>query len=273
MSTAGYDFAVPHVAAAVEEIEDTFGLVGMTYKGHGGADDGGMEYSADFWTLDKAKHDAVLAWFIASHKRIGGKYIITWKRIFSDERSDEGVREYTRYDPPPNTQSEDHYNHVHITFTIDPPPPAPPVSQLGVPLMANAEEIWINYHDDQLLRSGGPGNVKISDAAASIVIGESTGIECSAVIEFEGLLPGEFAHIFWRRVWKKTGAVDVIKPPTYLARPAVPLDANTWSAMAFFGHQLPKADAGWTACLRLMYLTNSATAKITRRQFQGWYLT
>lgn len=118
MADAGYEFKIPFVDRAVDEIENRFGLVGQTYPGHG---EDGMEYAADFWSTDKAMHDRVFPWVIENGKRLGVWYVISWKRIYSLKHPERGIQAYTRYDPPPNTASQDHYNHVHVSFYTTPP--------------------------------------------------------------------------------------------------------------------------------------------------------
>ena len=77
----------------MKEIEDRFNVDGGTYPGHG---EDGAEYATDFWSTSKDKHDEVLAWLIKNAVRIGGKYIITWERIWSVARQDEGICCYKR---------------------------------------------------------------------------------------------------------------------------------------------------------------------------------
>jgi len=110
---AGLSTWKPHVQTAVKEIADKFniGTVG-TYPGHGSAGDGGISLSADFMTGSKSTHDAILAYGRANARRLGIKYIISWRRIWSVQRNSEGIRTYTRSDP--------HTNHVHITFNPGP---------------------------------------------------------------------------------------------------------------------------------------------------------
>ena len=138
MATAGYDFKVPHVDAAVDRCEDKFGLIGQTYNGHGGDKDGGKEYSADFWTTSKSKHDEVFNWTIANAVSLGVKYVISWNRIWSQERASEGVRNYERdaNDDGIIDDSEAHENHVHVTYNQYPPPawttPPPDQGILGL---------------------------------------------------------------------------------------------------------------------------------------------
>jgi hypothetical protein len=118
----------PHVERAVLEINDRFPALGKgsTYPHHGEDEPGGLPeqyYSADFWSTNKDVHDQVLRWVIEHHKRLGVKYIISWVRIWSDARSDEGVRHYSRYDGVSNaSDSQLHKNHVHISFNETPPP-------------------------------------------------------------------------------------------------------------------------------------------------------
>ena len=139
--------------------------------------------------------------------------------------------------------------------------------------MANATPIKITFHDDQDLLVGEPGNVHINaEKHASIVTGSSGGIDITATIEFSGLGEGEYASIFWRKVWKKTDAEDQNKGSDLHATAAPLLAGPNRSATVRFADKLSAADSGWTACLRLMYLTNSPTAQIVRRQFRGWKL-
>lgn len=110
----------PEVQPAVEEINRTFPKLGQggTYAGHGEDEPGGLPeqyYSADFWSTDKTVHDKVLAWFIDNAVRINGKYIISWRRIWSVARAGEGIRKYDRYGAGASP-SQAHTNHVHISF-------------------------------------------------------------------------------------------------------------------------------------------------------------
>jgi len=104
----------PRVTLICKIINDRFPGLGDagTYPGHG---EDGSQFAADFWTTNKGLHDDVLAWVIENHKNLGVKYIISWKRIWSDARSSEGIRPYTRYGSD-GTPSQLHTNHVHISF-------------------------------------------------------------------------------------------------------------------------------------------------------------
>ena len=107
---AGLGTWKPHVQRAVKEIADKFNISTVgTYPGHGSAGDGGISLSADFMTGSKSKHDAILAYGKANAKRLGIKYIISWRRIWSVQRSSEGNRHYSGSSNP-------HIDHVHITF-------------------------------------------------------------------------------------------------------------------------------------------------------------
>lgn len=112
----------PHVERAVIEINNRFTALGngTTYPGHG---EDGSKYAADFWSTNKAVHDRVLKFILEDHKRLGVKYIITWERIWSDARSNEGIRHYRRDANRDGTlsPSERHTNHVHISFNVEPP--------------------------------------------------------------------------------------------------------------------------------------------------------
>ena len=116
-----------------EEIARRFNTQIGTYRGHADGDPGhdmSGDLAADFWPYDntKAKHDAVLAWFIANAERIGAIYIITWRRIWSVARAAEGVRTYQGSDP--------HTGHIHISYGTDPP-------EEDMEEMATAEEVAV----------------------------------------------------------------------------------------------------------------------------------
>jgi hypothetical protein len=105
------------IVESLEEIAHKFGAQVGTYRGHADDDHGDMtgQYAADIWFYDNtaAKHDALLAWFKANARRIGGLYIITRRRIWNIERADEGVRYYAGPDP--------HTSHAHISYQDEPP--------------------------------------------------------------------------------------------------------------------------------------------------------
>jgi hypothetical protein len=260
------------VVRSNEEIENRYGLKAGTYRGHADRDPGhdmSGDLAADFWTTSKTKHDAVLAWFKVNAKRIGAIYIITWNRIWSVERASEGVRDYGST----GDASDRHTNHVHISYGVDPPVSTPAQPTLGVPLMADAVPIKVTYNDEQALTAEATGHVHINaEKHTSVVEGSSDGIDVTAVVEVEGLKEGEYVHVWWRKEWKKTGSADQNKGGD-IQDSAFPGVAGAKAfAQVRYADKLPKADAGWTACLRLMYSTNSKTAKIVRRQIRGWKL-
>jgi len=104
----------PRVTFITDHLNDKFPGLGNagTYPGHG---EDGAEYAADFWTTNKTVHDEVLIYVIANARNLGVKYIISWRRIWSVARSNEGIRPYTRYGDNA-TPSQNHTNHVHISF-------------------------------------------------------------------------------------------------------------------------------------------------------------
>lgn len=262
---------LPHVRESVEIIEDRFNLVGGTYPGH----DPSESRAADFWTTSKAKHDEVFYWLIANADRLGLMYVISWKRIWSVGRRDEGVRPYTRYDDEPNpTASQLHTNHVHTSWDADAPESEP---TLGVPLMADAVPIKIDFDDDQLLTKDATGapaqHVWINDKnGASIVVGVSSGVDIRATIAVSGLKEGERVQLFFHKVWRKAGETDINKggdDPVYITHiPGV----SSPSVHFTFAGSLGKADTGWTPAIRITAKTTSETAVITRRQIRGWRL-
>jgi len=115
------DMFAPEVRCAVDEINRRFPEVGEggTYPGHGADEPGGLPsefYAADFWTTDKTVHDRVFRWIIDNALRLNLKLVISWERIWSVERADEGVRPYLRYGLHPKDPYQGHRNHVHTEF-------------------------------------------------------------------------------------------------------------------------------------------------------------
>jgi hypothetical protein len=114
-----YDFA-PRVTLMVAHVNDTFPALGLggTYYSHGDDEDGdGLddeEFSADFWTTNKAVHDQVFYWSIKNAKELGLKYVISWNRIWSVARADEGIRQYSSNLNA--SASKLHKNHVHHSY-------------------------------------------------------------------------------------------------------------------------------------------------------------
>ena len=144
-------------------------------------------------------------------------------------------------------------------------------TQLGVPLMAEATPVKINYDGEQSLEEA--GHVAINEQNhSSVVTGSSTGIDLTARIVAEGLQPGEYVDIWWNREWKKNGEDDRNKGGDVFET-LIPKPGETrGAAQVRYADKLGKADVGWTPCLRLKYRTNSKTAKIMRRQIHGWKL-
>jgi hypothetical protein len=142
----------PWVLDQVEAIEDRFNLIGSTYTGHDDTNGYGERYAADFWTTDKAKHDAVFAWFVANAESIGGLYIISRDRIWNILRRAEGVRHYERdaNNDGVLSASERHTNHVHISFDPNNPPEEdmPTAKENALELLRTDGEIENVWHDD-----------------------------------------------------------------------------------------------------------------------------
>ena len=107
----------PRVQLMCDIINDRYSALGQagTYPGHG---EDGAQYAADFWTTNKDVHDAVLHWVIENADWLGIKYIISWRRIWSVARANEGIRPYERDANNDGilSASEQHTNHVHISF-------------------------------------------------------------------------------------------------------------------------------------------------------------
>lgn len=151
------------------------------------------------------------------------------------------------------------------------------VKQQGVPLMADAVPIKIDFDDDQLLIkdvTGAPAqHVWINDKnGASIVVGASSGVDIRATIAVSGLKEGERVQLFFHKVWRKAGETDINKggdDPVYITHiPGV----SSPSVHFTFAGSLGKADTGWTPAIRITAKTTSETAVITRRQIRGWKL-
>ena len=250
-----------------EEIARRFHAQIGTYPTHAHRDpgaraDGGN--AADFFLYDnsKAHHDEVLAWFRLNAKRLGATYIITWRRIWSVERASEGVRQYSGSDP--------HTGHFHVSYGTHSPTPEP--ASTGVPLMASASAaaVKVSYKGDQLLNDTEP-HIFINAATDKTIVKDgSEGIDLTATIAIVGLNPkaGEFVDVWWSREWKKSGAADQIKGGDI----PITMDRNG-AFQVRYADKLSAADAGWIACLRLRYATNSKTAKVAALQVRGWKLT
>ena len=171
----------PEVELAVTEINDRFVQLGQggTYPGHG---EDGPEYAADFWSTDKAVHDRVLAWVIYSADRLGVKYIISWERIWSVARQDEGIRPYRRDANRDGmlSASERHTNHIHISF--DPSGGyMPSAKEIADELAVNTK--FLNAVADAVAKRDGnvvnnftdnAANTHVSIATALGVLGERT---------------------------------------------------------------------------------------------------
>lgn len=267
----------PHVERAVLEINRRFPRLGNggTYPEHG-EDSATGKYAADFWATNKDVHDEAFPWLRANAKRLGIKYIISWKRIWSVARASEGVRPYTRYGNTTNP-SQLHTNHIHISFNVTPPKAEPeptPQPALGVPLMADAESIDLPaYNGNQALSTEG-GRVHINAEKHTTVVGGSAkGIDVIAGVAVEGLKAGEYVNLWWRIEEKHATKPD----RTVRGKIHVPITPSSThhqpAAQISYKGSLPKAEAGWTSCLRLMYSTNSKTAKIARVDFDGWKVT
>jgi hypothetical protein len=116
------DVFAPEVRYAVDEINARFPKLGKggTYPNHGEDEPGGLTeefYSADFWSTVKADHDEAFAWIIANAERLNLKYVISWCRIWSVERADEGIRRYFQCVPGSDANpSQRHTNHIHTSF-------------------------------------------------------------------------------------------------------------------------------------------------------------
>jgi hypothetical protein len=103
-----------------------------------------------------------------------------------------------------------------------------------------------------------------------VATGSSDGVDCTSSIAIEGLKEGEYVKIFWCVEWKREGKPDESKGNSMDALILFTPVVNRVSGHVRYATKLRKADAGWTACLRLRYATNSKTAKIVRREFRGW---
>src|SRR5215207_6602448 len=130
---AGYNFKVAHVARAVEEIEQRFSLIGNSYPNHDDATNS-AEYAADFWSTDKTVHDKVFPWLCDNAVRLGITYVISWCRIWSVARANEGVRRYRVCDQAGTSSSQRHTNHLHTSFSTIPPDAEPPEEEDDMPL-------------------------------------------------------------------------------------------------------------------------------------------
>jgi hypothetical protein len=115
-----YAFA-PEVEPAVAEINRRFPALGRggTYPSHGSDEPGGLEenfYSADFWSTDKDVHDEAFHWIIRNAIRLNIELVISWCRIFSVRRADEGIRRYFQCDIEGTSDSKRHKNHLHVEW-------------------------------------------------------------------------------------------------------------------------------------------------------------
>lgn len=149
-------------------------------------------------------------------------------------------------------------------------------SQLGVPLMADAEPIKIDFDGAQPLVKDDPAknddpNIWINaEKYVSIVVGASTGVDIRATITVSGLKPGERVQLYFRKQWKKDGADSLDKGND----DSVFIYGGSSPSVHFtFAGSLGKADTGWTPVIRIGVRTNSETAVVTKRQIRGWKLT
>jgi hypothetical protein len=147
-------------------------------------------------------------------------------------------------------------------------------TKLGVPpLMTIAERIPdINFDGKQLLEPGVEQHVWINDKQHVSIIDEpSAGIDLRATITVSGLKAGERVQLYFHKQWRGKAALKTIHKgyddSVYIYAGGPPSVHFT-----FAGH-LSKADAGWTAVIRIGVKTNSETAVITKRQIRGWRLT
>ena len=139
--------------------------------------------------------------------------------------------------------------------------------------MADAEPVRFS-HSGQKLAPGGVRYIHINpEKHTSVVVGATDGAEVFATVGVEGLQEGEWVDVSWQIDWKTDTDTKVKEPNagvTILRAPGMP--ARRYGQQIAYAERVPKADKGWVSCLRLVYATNSETAKIGRVQINGWKL-
>ncbi len=140
------------IVGSLEEIGRIHNCQVGTYPGHADRDHGDQtgQFAADLWLYGNSRdrHDDVLTWFRRNAVRIGGMYIITWGRIWSVDRADEGVREYRGDDP--------HRDHVHISYRDEAPEgeDMPTAREIADEVSKQFSEVWLS-DEVRIIEHGG----------------------------------------------------------------------------------------------------------------------
>jgi hypothetical protein len=135
----------PHVQAFADALEaavpeaNSFG----TYVGHSPPE--GPTQSLDVFTADNAAgyavQDRVCAFIKANQKRFGIRYCIRRHEIWNIERDDEGWRDQG----VTGNRTEDHYDHVHVTFYATAPGPFGSTTDVPTPTIKEIQSMEITY--------------------------------------------------------------------------------------------------------------------------------
>lgn len=117
----------PWVKAAADELGPKFGITSVGgYRAEGSRDPEGHPsgLALDFMVSDKARGTALAEYARANARRLGVKYVIWRRRIWSVERNAEGWRLMEDRGSP----TQNHYDHVHVSFNRTAPGGGPTVS-------------------------------------------------------------------------------------------------------------------------------------------------
>ena len=139
--------------------------------------------------------------------------------------------------------------------------------------MADAKEVRASHADKNCSRAASDTSTSTPEKHTSVVVGATEGAEVFATVGVEGLQEGEWVDVSWQIDWKTDTDTKVKEPNagvTILRAPGMP--ARRYGQQIAYAERVPKADKGWVSCLRLVYATNSETAKIGRVQINGWKL-
>lgn len=118
-----------HVRAAAETIGKKFGIttvLGVGLRAH--TSDHPLGLALDFMVgTDKAKGDALAEYVKSNASAYGVKYVIWYQRIWSVERAAENWRSM----PNRGNDTENHKDHVHVSFNAKPGTGVPSDSSTG----------------------------------------------------------------------------------------------------------------------------------------------
>lgn len=116
----------PWVRAAAAELGPRFGITSMGgYRAGGSRDPEGHPsgLAVDFMVSDEKRGTALAEYARANAKRLGIKYVIWRQHIWSVQRDREGWRLMADR----GSRTQNHYDHVHVSFNRTPPAGGPKV--------------------------------------------------------------------------------------------------------------------------------------------------